>query len=201
VAAEALNRKAADAVARAAGVRLPRRPWVLLAGFEEMAEAVAWQIRQLEQELVRTPAADLHVFRDGADADLWQALADLRLCDAAVTAKLNARPSAAAVLALAADAQPGALVQAHAVSGVVYAHLPGDGLTADGVSSILKGWEPALKDADGNWTLERCPPAWKASLPVWGVPRGDWPLMRAVKRQLDPRDLFNPGRLAAVKPE
>ena len=37
-------------------------------------------------------------------------------------------------------------------------------------------------------------PAWKHDLNIWGEPRGDLALMRAVKRELDPRDLFNPGR-------
>ena len=40
----------------------------------------------------------------------------------------------------------------------------------------------------------RCPTAWKAVLPIWGLPRGDAWLMRTVKEKLDPRRLFNPGR-------
>ena len=48
--------------------------------------------------------------------------------------------------------------------------------------------------AQGNLIVTRCPPAWKRELKVWGEPRGDLALMRAVKRELDPRDLFNPGR-------
>ena len=32
-------------------------------------------------------------------------------------------------------------------------------------------------------------------LPVWGRPRGDRELMRHVKATLDPKNVFNPGRL------
>ena len=46
----------------------------------------------------------------------------------------------------------------------------------------------------GNIVILRCPSAWKKDLPVWGAPRSDVWLMRAVKQQLDPHGLFNPGR-------
>jgi hypothetical protein len=48
--------------------------------------------------------------------------------------------------------------------------------------------------AHGNVVVLRCPPAWKASLPIWGLPRDDVWLMREVRKQLDPKELFNPGR-------
>ena len=47
---------------------------------------------------------------------------------------------------------------------------------------------------DGNIVVERCPPEWKKSLPVWGLPPADLALQKAVKRALDPNNLFNPGR-------
>jgi FAD/FMN-containing dehydrogenase len=34
-------------------------------------------------------------------------------------------------------------------------------------------------------------------MPVWGNPRADVWLMKAVKDKLDPRGLFNPGRFVA----
>jgi glycolate oxidase FAD binding subunit len=52
----------------------------------------------------------------------------------------------------------------------------------------------ALAPAASHLTLPRCPPAWKSRLPVWGKARGDAALMRQVKRALDPRGVFNPGR-------
>jgi len=42
--------------------------------------------------------------------------------------------------------------------------------------------------------VTRCPAEWKTGDFIWGSPRADFALMRAVKRQLDPRGLFNPGR-------
>jgi glycolate oxidase FAD binding subunit len=42
--------------------------------------------------------------------------------------------------------------------------------------------------------VTRCPSTLKTADFVWGPPRGDWELMRAVKERLDPGRLFNPGR-------
>src|SRR5205814_2287908 len=46
----------------------------------------------------------------------------------------------------------------------------------------------------GNVIIERCPTEWKKSLPVWGRPPADLTLQKAVKRALDPQNIFNPGR-------
>ena len=48
--------------------------------------------------------------------------------------------------------------------------------------------------ARGNVVLLRCPTEWKRELPVWGRPRGDGWLMKAIKEKLDPKGIFNPGR-------
>ena len=46
----------------------------------------------------------------------------------------------------------------------------------------------------GNAIIRRCETSWKSQLPVWGQPPKSLALMRQVKQQFDPRNLFNPGR-------
>ena len=75
----------------------------------------------------------------------------------------------------------------------VLGRLDGD-LTLDEARTILEPLHRAAAQAQGNLVLLKCPSAWKASLPVWGLPRADGWLMRAVKEKLDPKRLFNPGR-------
>ena len=65
-----------------------------------------------------------------------------------------------------------------------------EGDTAQFVNQLFDIAEPA----GGNVIIAQCPSEWKKSLPVWGRPPADLALQKAVKRALDPNNLFNPGR-------
>ena len=52
----------------------------------------------------------------------------------------------------------------------------------------------------GQLVVSRCPADWAPLLPVWGAPRGDWALQRAVHAALNPAHTLNPGRLAPLIP-
>lgn len=106
-------------------------------------------------------------------ADVWGRVAALQIRpESRFISKLSVRPS------LVADTLPRlpGLVHAHALTGVLWTH-------AD--------------DAVDGAVLRRCPVELKKARPVWGVPRGDWEMMRHLKQTLDPRNVFNPGRLFA----
>jgi glycolate oxidase FAD binding subunit len=163
-------------------------------GFEANETAVAWQVRQLLQE-VSSADAEVNTVAGAATGPLWHALGELTdRPDAALSFKANLLPAAVAGFCLqAAAVGEGMLIQAHAGSGIVRGHLTGD-LTLERVEAMLKELTAVAAAAKGNLVLPRCPPEWKRALPVWGAPRGDAWLMRTVKERLDPRGLFNPGR-------
>ena len=75
-------------------------------------------------------------------------------------------------------------------------HLEQDA-TVEQATSLMQRVRHAAASAAGNVVLLRCPTAWKKVLPVWGNPRADAWLMKAVKDKLDPRGIFNPGRFVA----
>jgi FAD/FMN-containing dehydrogenase len=111
-----------------------------------------------------------------------------------LTFKANMLPQAVAPFCqLAARLSEPIRLHAHAGSGIVRGHLGGD-LTLGQVAAMLKDLTDAAAAAEGNLVLPHCPVAWKRDLPVWGRERGDLWLMRQVKKQMDPRNLFNPGR-------
>ena len=69
VAVEVFNRAAAEAR------RLPvAEPWVLAVGFEEKAEAVAWQVETLLAELKSAPARGTVSHRGAEAGPVWDAI-------------------------------------------------------------------------------------------------------------------------------
>lgn len=196
VAVELLNAAAAKAVASAAGVKLPEfDEWVLVAGFEQKAATVAWQVSTLKDELKTAPVRDLTEFRGPACDPLWAALVGLQVADGSrFTFKANVLPSRVAAVAAEAAAVGGP-VHAHAGNGIVFGHADAAEFTAERAAGLLARLSPIAAAGSGSVVVTACPPAWKKSLPVWGTPRGDRDVMRTVKLTLDPRNIFNPGRL------
>jgi glycolate oxidase FAD binding subunit len=170
-------------------------PWMMACGFEEKAATVDWQLATLQRELQTAPVSDTAVHLGAAAVMMFDArTAEQQPRAEFVTLKVNTVPSnTAAVTTATAAVHPEAAVVAHAGSGILFVHLPAE-LGVERVSSAVAELTK-LTTHNGNVTVRRCPPAWKAVLPVWGKDRGDRDLMRAVKRTLDPDDVFNPGRL------
>ncbi len=194
IAIELLSPAAADHVTHAIGQPLPPAPLVLVVGFEDNAEAVKWQIDQLQTEL-----EDLKVWRqafEAVDADpIWQALVEFQaLQPNRVTFKANIRRSGVVEFFDAAQRQATHwALQSHTGNGIVYGHASSGSDEADVRTSLTKLRTLAVA-LQGNLVIRRCPNEWKTDLVVWGEPRGDSWLMQAIKRKLDPLNLLNPGR-------
>jgi glycolate oxidase FAD binding subunit len=170
VAVELLNREAW----RAAGLgHTPATDWVIAVGFAEKKTTVAWQVGTLLGELKAAPVRDVTEI----DGDVWDRVTALQVRpESRFIWKVSERPSRVAEVAQALPA--GSLVHADALSGVVWCH-PAGGAPPD------------------RAVVRRCPVGLKKTLPVWGYSGGDWGLMKHLKRTLDPKNVFNPGRLFA----
>ena len=190
MAVEVLN----AAAAKWAGMNTAE-PWLVACGFEEKRATVDWQVKTLTDAWTGAPVRDVSVVRDADAAPVWHALTHLQAArDGWFTLKVNVLPSQTAEFATAAaGTHSEAAVHAHAGSGIVFAHLPTE-IGVERASEIVAALSK-LTTANGNITVRRCPPDWKRVLSVWGKDKGDRELMRQVKRTLDPRDVFNPGRM------
>jgi FAD/FMN-containing dehydrogenase len=87
----------------------------------------------------------------------------------------------------------------HAGCGLTLANLfaepggrDGKGAVADAVRSLLA----ECRKAGGNLVVLNAPVDRKGSLPIWGEPGSDLPLMKTIRAELDPSGLMNPGRFA-----
>ena len=169
-----------------------REAFQVMIGFEENKQTVAWQVEKLHQEL--RAGCILEVKRDTDAARAFRDLAEAAPDPAiALSFKANLAPSALAAFLKTARTFDPAFLQAHAGNGIVIGGFTSD-LTLERATAMLKVLLDAAVAAKGNLVLLRCPTAWKSTLPVWGKPRGDLELMRAVKERLDPKRIFNPGR-------
>jgi glycolate oxidase FAD binding subunit len=54
----------------------------------------------------------------------------------------------------------------------------------------------AARDLGGSLVVERAPTELKAHFDVWGLADDTASLMRRIKQQLDPEDVFSPGRFS-----
>src|SRR5205823_8609672 len=133
-------------------------------------------------------------FRGPACSPLWAALTDLqRRPESPFVWKATVLPSRVAEFVSRVAPNGEYLTHAHALNGIVWLHAPDDFDPAHG--SGLTGMDQSSAQAGGTQTVRRCPPAWKKTLRVWGRPRDDWAVMREVKAALDPKGVFNPGRV------
>lgn len=194
VALEVLDAQAAVYVASETRLQTPLGAPVLAVGVEGSRRETEWQIAALQEELAPFGPSDCAVVEDDAVAGLWQTLAEFQTsADAPLTFHANMLPSQTMeFLKRATDL--GVTVQAHAGSGVVVGHLADETVTVEQAGNILAPLRHLTRGGRGNLTITHCDPAWKRQLPVFGDSEPSWPLMRALKRQLDPEGLWNPDR-------
>jgi glycolate oxidase FAD binding subunit len=163
----------------------------LLVGFEGNREAVAWQVGQLCRDLAR-PLAPQVLDAEAAPAEWSRMTRSLDDPNAQFSFRASVLPSGLAEFLNPLPGDERSYWQAHAGNGIVIGHL--GSRTEEEVARVLADLRRRAAATQGGVIVTRCPPKRKRELKVWGEPRGDWALMRRVKRELDPRDLFNPGR-------
>jgi len=85
----------------------------------------------------------------------------------------------------------------HSGSGVLYSYaLAGNGVQSKKKSllNLAKEFSVAAARNEGRLVVESSPPAFKKGMDVWGEQRGDYEIMRRLKREIDPKGILNPGR-------
>ena len=85
----------------------------------------------------------------------------------------------------------------HSGNGVLYSYaLAGNGVQSRKKSllNLVKEFSAAAAQNEGHLIVESSPPALKKGMDVWGGQRGDYEMMRRLKREIDPKGILNPGR-------
>jgi len=189
-------------MARALGIRCGGE-YALAARFAGTPAAVEYQVARSE-DLIKSRARTETV---GDDGELWPRLS------AFDPNEINPAGRAASVIIWRADVLPsrlGAMLteleDARGRTGELTWHAgAGDGRlrvfedassnTADMLTKIRR-MRDAARSSGGALVIERAPLELKRELGAWGLSESAAFLMRRVKEQLDPTDIFSPGRFA-----
>ena len=192
---EVLESRAAAEITRAAGWDHAESGALLLLAVEGTEHDTRWQLDTLQQEIQAFLPASLNAVPDALIGPMFAALTGFQAGGAGgLSFKANLQPSQTIEFLSQAHSR-GCAAQAHAGSGVVVGHCPPEIRTPEAAAALLFELQATAAPA-GDVVVLSCPDAWKSRLPLFGSqPAGAWGLMRNLKRQLDPRDLLNRGRL------
>ena len=169
----------------------------LVAGFDGVAEQVAWQVNELGRvvpgEAPRALSEEVWARLGGAAASAFAApAAVMRLC-VLPTQVADVMEQGGAV---ARARGLGSSWSAHAGVGVVTGAL-GLGESArgiDAVAEVLGEWRGIARACAGYAVLDSAPLAVKDAVGVWDDAGGAGRIMQRIKHELDPRNILNPGR-------
>jgi len=165
----------------------------VLVRLEGTAPEVAWMQQQLldEWQTLGIRRTDFGPF----DA-LWSRIIEWPAAgESPLVLKANVRPRGVVAFVQAArDVDPSCSILSHAGSGVVYVRFPE--FPKGGLSRALIGkLQPAATSLGGSVVILSNPSgAEMTQQSVWGGDEGALELMRAVKRNFDPKGILNPGR-------
>jgi glycolate oxidase FAD binding subunit len=187
--------------ARALGLGAP--PAALLLGLDGLAEQVAWQADELARLV---PAFGGRGPRTLAP-ELWPRLAtaaQAAFATPAAVMRLCVLPTQVAEVVeqgsgLARGRGFASAWTAHAGVGVVTGALALEGGRHEvgAVADVLRGWRGIAHACAGYAVLDAAPLAVKEAVGVWDDGGAAGRIMQRIKRELDPKNVLNPGRFVA----
>ncbi len=177
---------------------------VAATGFERAVQRQLADVAALCEKASSVP----QTVREGEALDtIWTVLRELSDPSAAGIALLKlavppARSAAALTAARSSAAEAGFTpsTQAHAGSGVVYLRLQPAAWDTDAIERLallVARLRAFTRGEGGSLVLEACPVAavqGAAGIDPWGEVGSGFPVMRALKENLDPKGTLNPGR-------
>ncbi|MGH8057235.1 MAG: FAD-binding oxidoreductase, partial [Candidatus Entotheonellia bacterium] len=180
------------------------RGWSLLVGVDGVEQAVARQIRQLEELCLQAGATACRTGED--DGRLWAAIqmrlrpqGNDRLRGVVIrigTVRTQTLGLLAALQRLVAPGEESVAISGRLGNGLIYASIPVEpGSVGEAeLARALTELRASLEKTRGYLVIESAPPSFKARLDCWGDVGPQIEVMRDLKRAFDPRGVLNPGR-------
>ena len=217
-----LNPGAVSMVTGPPPAQIPPDGFVLLVSFEGMEEAVDRQLTELSQLCRERGSHDIQVLSSETHVQLQERLDAAmhgRVSEAVspsppaslsspLVLRLGVLPSHVHTVMEAVARQlsfigPPAMVLGDCGVGAMWvcAQWPATGPSAqqDRLAHAIAELSSAVAGEDGHVVVEAAPAELKATLDVWGKPRGTLSLLKALKTKFDPARILNPGRFVGSR--
>lgn len=168
----------------------------LIARFQSVSESVKEQSNRL-LEVGEKLGLKGSIFSDNDEVTLWQRLQNSMWevdTELAIACKIGVLPSAAVTMLTQLDnLAPESMGLIHASSGLGLLKLDSSKVTSE---TILK-MRNFCQLNKGYLTVLEAPLAWKKQIDVWGYSGNALDVMRKIKQQFDPDNIFSPHRFVA----
>lgn len=189
---------------RAAAGRQECQPWVLMIRFGEVASAVEWQLRRL-QEIACSTGAEIVEAPETADSEqFWRRMSSARASAGSETDMLvkcsvlyrSAAAAAGRMEELGRRLGARTYLFCHAGDSVLYGryHWEDGSRTTREIQDGLNSLRKHCSSSGGHCVIERVHHEVKSGLDVWGYQAPALQIMRRIKEEFDPKSLLNPGR-------
>ena len=173
-------------------------PCQLVAGLEGTSAEVDWMLAKLQTEWAELGGSGATTLQGDTARHLWRRLADFAAPDArSLIIKVGVLPSAVTQFVQAANAAfPSCSIQAHAGNGILAVRL--DQLQESQTTAVIQQVRRLAEKFNGHAGVLSTPTSAagdRLTRELMLGPAGPTqPVMDAIKQQLDPKGLLNPGR-------
>ena len=161
---------------------------IIVVGLHGSEKAVEWQRDSITAALIQAGATEMA--DEMTEDDVRHTVAG---SSQPVKIKISIRPTDLPTVCERLQSLASAIL-CNVPNGIVEASLTIPDSAAQGDFDAVRREIEAITTGSGHLIWTALPAKWKANLDVWGPTRGDFSLMKGIKKAVDPHNLFSPGR-------
>jgi len=181
--------------------------YLVAIGLDGVAESIERQVSEIGERAKKSSALEIAVLASETHPSFWKAIRDFSegLVEEGsnfISFKSNFLISRCGEVMgsyekIAKESGVDCGLICHSGNGVLYSYVfAGKGVRSkkESLLNLIREFSSVAVKNEGHLIVESCPPDIKKRIDVWGEPRGEYEIMRRLKKEIDPKGILNPGR-------